>query len=143
MRLLLVFILVPLVEIALFIQVGGAIGMFFTLAIVVITAILGTYMMRSQGAVAVMQIRSSFQSMSDPSESLAHGSMILFASALLLTPGFFTDALGFALLVPAVRRAIFTQISKRMNVQTHSEIIIEGEYSDITPKDTPSGWTKH
>ena len=116
MYLFLAFLMVPLVEIALFVQVGGMIGLWPTLAIVVLTAILGTSLVRSQGRLAMGQLRSSFQTLSDPAEPLAHGAMILFAGALLLTPGFFTDAVGFTLLMPPVRLAVFRYISKRVTV---------------------------
>ncbi len=155
MWLFLAFLAVPLIEIALFIQVGGAIGLASTLLIVVLTAILGTFLVRQQGMQALGQVRSSFNQMRDPSEALAHGAMILFSGALLLTPGFFTDAIGFALLVPGVRLAVFRWARKRMNVTTFSthtshpaqSDIIDGEYSDVTQKSgevqRPSGWTKH
>ena len=94
------FIAVPLIEIALFIQVGGAIGLWWTLGIVVLTAIVGTQLMRAQGALALSQLRDSFGQLNDPTEPLAHGAMILFSGALLLTPGFFTDFVGFALVDP-------------------------------------------
>ena len=103
MWLLFLFIAVPVIEIALFIQVGGLIGLFPTLAIVVFTAILGTYLVRGQGLSTLSTLQSQFSNLQDPTESLAHGAMILFAGALLLTPGFFTDAVGFLLLTPAFR----------------------------------------
>ncbi|MEJ6389930.1 FxsA family protein [Gymnodinialimonas ulvae] len=154
MRLLLLFIAVPLIEIALFIQVGGWLGLWPTLAIVVVTAIAGTMLVKSQGARAMQQLRTSFDDLRDPTEPLAHGAMILFSGALLLTPGFFTDAVGFALLVPGVRNRVLLEIKKRVNVQTvrtdrgwqpQDETIIEGTYSD---SDTdrpagPSGWRRH
>ena len=116
MRLLLAFIVVPLIEIALFIQVGGLIGLWPTLAIVLLTAVLGSWLVRSQGRAALEQLRGSLRGLRDPSEPLAHGAMILFSGALLLTPGFFTDALGFALLIPGVRAAILREVSRRVNV---------------------------
>jgi len=116
MWLFLAFIAVPLIEITLFIQVGGAIGLGWTLAIVVSTAIIGTYLMRAQGALALGQIKSSLSEVRDPTEPLVHGAMILFAGALLLTPGFFTDALGFALLIPGVRTAAFKAARSKFNV---------------------------
>ena len=158
MWLLLAFIAVPLVEIGLFIQVGGLIGLWPTLLIVLVTAIIGSYMVRAQGAIALGQVRDSFNQLSDPSEPLAHGAMILFSGALLLTPGFFTDTVGFLLLVPAVRRWAFKQISRRVQVnksftvhsggQTHtysSTDVIDGEPKKPTHEPTrgPSGWTKH
>ncbi|MEL6618458.1 MAG: FxsA family protein [Pseudomonadota bacterium] len=155
MWLFIAFLAVPLIEIALFIQIGGVIGLPWTLLIVVVTAILGTYLVRQQGMQALGRVKSSFNQMRDPSEALAHGAMILFSGALLLTPGFFTDAVGFALLVPAVRLAVFRWARKRVNVTTfsthtahpqHSDII-DGEYSEVTQKpgevQKPSGWTKH
>jgi UPF0716 protein FxsA len=89
MWLLIAFIAVPLIEITLFIQVGGAIGLGWTLTVVVLTAVLGTWLVRSQGALALGQLRSSFNDLRDPTEPLVHGAMILFSGALLLTPGFF------------------------------------------------------
>lgn len=156
MWLFLAFLMIPLIEIALFIQIGGAIGLIPTLAIVVLTAILGTYLVRNQGLLAMSQIRSSFNELNDPTEPIVHGAMILFSGALLLTPGFFTDAIGFALLVPQVRSAAFHWLRKRVNVQSfgtphaqqhHQTTIIEGEFQEVDPnqktKDGPSGWTKH
>lgn len=157
MWLFLIFIAVPLIEIALFIQVGGMIGLWPTLAIVVITAFLGTWLMRMQGAQAMANLRGSFNELQDPTEPLAHGAMILFAGALLLTPGFFTDALGFLLLFPPFRSAAFRYIKARVNVQSFSmgqpphqpkdDGVIDGEFTEIDatkrPTHGPSGWTRH
>lgn len=156
MWLLLVFLAVPLIEIALFIQVGGLIGLWPTLGIVVLTAIAGTALVRSQGMAELDRLRRSFSDLRDPTEPLAHGAMILFAGALLLTPGFFTDAMGLALLVPPVRRAVMRYIRARIKVQTfeygapprqQDQDIIDGEWEEVTPTrkptHTPSGWTKH
>ena len=156
MYLFLAFLLVPLIEIALFIQIGGAIGLWPTLAIVILTAVLGTWLVRTQGLMAMNQLRSSFSDLRDPSEPLAHGAMILVAGALLLTPGFFTDAVGFLLLMPPVRHAVYRYLRARVNVQ-HFEMgpgpdrhasqfdIIEGEYEEASTRDPnakPSGWTQ-
>ena len=154
MRLLLLFIAVPLLEIALFIQIGSLITLWPTLAIVVLTAMIGTYLVRQQGGQALNRLRQSFETLSDPSEPLAHGAMILVSGALLLTPGFFTDTIGFLLLIPAVRQLVIREIGKRMTVQSFSmgtgprrqsqDDIIEGEFTEAeTPRDGPSGWTRH
>jgi UPF0716 protein FxsA len=82
--------------------------------VVVVTAILGTWLVRSQGSLALSQIRASFNELNDPTEPLAHGAMILIAGALLLTPGFFTDAIGFSLLVPPVRQFLILQVKSRI-----------------------------
>lgn len=155
MWLFLAFLLVPLIEIALFIQIGGAIGLGWTLLIVILTAVLGTALVRAQGLQALNQVRTSFNQMRDPSEALAHGAMILFSGALLLTPGFFTDAVGFALLVPGIRLAVFKWARARVNVATFVQHgprasqsdVVDGEYTDVSedPREVhgPSGWTKH
>ncbi|MEO1749783.1 MAG: FxsA family protein [Pseudomonadota bacterium] len=160
MWLFLAFLAVPLIEIALFIQVGGAIGLWPTLAIVVLTAIMGTWLVRSQGAMALGQLRGSFSNLEDPTEPLAHGAMILISGALLLTPGFFTDAVGFALLMPPVRSAVFSYLRKRIHVQQFemgsgvrpsrrqsSKDVIDGDFEEVSMDENapkgPSGWTKH
>lgn len=110
------FVAVPIIEIALFIQVGGLIGLWPTLAIVILTALVGTALMRSQGAQALGEVQRSFNEMRDPTRPLAHGMMILIAGMLLLTPGFFTDTLGLLLLVPAVREAVMRHLAARVRV---------------------------
>ena len=168
MWLFLAFLLVPLIEIGLFIQVGGLIGLWPTLLIVVVTAILGTSLVKSQGAKALNDLRNSFSQLDDPSEPLAHGAMILLSGALLLTPGFFTDAVGFALLVPGVRTALMAQLRKRVTVARFDMgggmhrgpvdpaqrdttapkgDVIDGEFTEVPKGKTPthpgSGWTRH
>lgn len=172
MWIFLLFLLVPLIEIALFIQVGGLIGLWPTLAIVILTAIAGTIMVRSQGFRVLNELRASFERLNDPTEPLAHGAMILFSGALLLTPGFFTDAVGFALLIPGIRAAVWRSIRARVVVTGMSygpratqqganqhrpfdPDVIETEYHEIDPKagtsgrpadgpsNGPSGWTRH
>ena len=152
MRLFLLFLIVPLIEIALFVQIGGAIGLPWTLAIVILTAILGTILVRSQGAAVLSQLQSSMNDLRDPTEPLAHGAMILFSGALLLTPGFFTDAVGLALMVPGIRGAIFRFVKSRVvvtqdftydNAAPREPDIIDGEFEEVDPKEGPSGWTRH
>ena len=170
MWLFVAFLAVPLIEIALFIQVGGWIGLWPTLAIVIATAVLGTYLVRSQGRAALADLRRSFATLDDPATPLAHGAMILVAGALLLTPGFFTDAVGLALLTPPVRVALIRHIAARVKVQSfqmgpdprrprpgprHPDRpqrpdqgdVIEGEFTEV-PSDKRanhpgSGWTRH
>ncbi|AHM03462.1 FxsA protein [Roseibacterium elongatum DSM 19469] len=155
MWLFLLFLAVPLIEIALFIQVGGWIGLWPTLGIVVITAIAGTMLVRSQGAQTMHRLRRSFDELRDPTEPLAHGAMILFSGALLLTPGFFTDAVGFALLVPGFRNLVLRELKKRIEVhsvvsrngqwQSAEDDVIDGDFTveDRPPHSGPSGWTRH
>lgn len=166
MWLLLAFVAVPLLEISLFIQVGGYIGLWPTLLIILITAFVGANLVKSQGAREMANLRGSFNELRDPTEPLANGAMILFAGAMLLTPGFFTDAVGFSLLIPQVRAAAFKFLKSKVNVQSFSmggaanhqqhhphqaqgpqDRVIDADFEDVTPsQDTPRGpsaWTKH
>ncbi len=159
MWLFVLFLVVPLIEIALFVQVGGFIGLWWTLAIVVLTAVVGTSMIRAQGVRAMEEVRSSFNNLRDPTEPLAHGAMILLSGALLLTPGFFTDFVGFSLLFAPVRRVLFSYLRSKVTVQGFStnhtqqsrprtsDSVIDGEFEEIDPvqggEPGNSGWTKH
>ncbi|MDX8353138.1 FxsA family protein [Cognatiyoonia sp. IB215182] len=159
MWLLLAFIAVPMIEIALFIQVGGYIGLGWTLLIVLMTAIAGSYLVRNQGIRELGNLQRSFSELKDPTEPLANGAMILFAGALLLTPGFFTDAVGLSLLVPGIRRAAFLWARSRIRVQTFTmgqqhpqshqpdDQVIDGDFQEVPhdkkPTHRPSGWTQH
>lgn len=116
MRLFLILLIVPIIEIALFIEVGGLIGTWPTVAIVVLTAILGTIMLRQQGLAALRSVQGRLAAGENPGRLLADGAMILVAGALLVTPGFFTDAVGFALLVPAVRGWLWNWLAPRLTV---------------------------
>lgn len=148
MPLFLLFLIVPLIEIGLFIQVGGWLGLWPTLLIVVITAIAGTQLLRQQGRGALQR---SLSELSDPSEPLASGAMILFAGALLLTPGFFTDAVGLALMIPGVRAWIFNRVKARVQVAHFGQQspdqpdIIDAEFEEVPtkPREGPSKWTEH
>lgn len=159
------FVLVPIIEIALFIQVGGFIGLWPTLAIVVLTALAGTWLMRAQGMAVLAELQGKLQDGGNPTGPIAHGAMILFAGALLLTPGFFTDAVGFSLLLPPVRAALIrygaARLASRVTIvganatgpnrsAGYEHEVIDAEYQTIDPNDLPpddgprgqSGWTK-
>lgn len=160
MYLFIAFLMVPIIEIALFIQVGDAIGLWPTLAIVVLTAVLGTWLVRTQGRMALGQLQASFSDLNDPTEPLAHGAMILVAGALLLTPGFFTDAIGFALLLPPVRMAVLRYLRSKVKVAEFQMgaksarparpaygpgDIIDGDFEEVEPDNNPgppSGWVE-
>lgn len=153
MWLLIAFIAIPLIEIGLFIQVGGWLGLWPTLLIVLLTAIAGTYLVRTQGLAALANLQRSMTNFSDPTSPLAHGAMILFSGALLLTPGFFTDAVGFSLLIPPIRDAIIKSVKARVKVHTSASAhpgrgrsdgpsIIDGEVEEIDRPSGASPWTK-
>ena len=104
--LFLAFVLVPPIEIALFIAIGGQIGLWPTIGIVLLTAVIGANLVSRQGRGVIASIQQEFASGQFPAKSLAHGAMILVSGALLLTPGFLTDVVGFSLLSPQIREIL-------------------------------------
>lgn len=151
MWLFLGLVLVPIIEIGLFIQLGGFIGLWPTLAIVVITALLGSILLRQQGLSTLENLRRSAESGQSPAGPLANGALILVAGLLLLTPGFFTDSIGFLLMVPPVRALLIKWIAARAQMKIYAAAansqqapdIIDGEF-EIVDDEAPgdSGWTK-
>jgi len=156
-----IFVAVPIIEIALFIQVGGWIGLWPTLAIVVATAIVGSLLLRTQGVQTVARLRQSVSSGENPMNPIAHGALILVAAVLLLTPGFFTDATGLALLIPPIRSQLIKAGASRLAASafvvrpdqgapyptTSAEDIVDADFTVVDEKPandqrTPSGWTK-
>jgi UPF0716 protein FxsA len=100
------FIVIPIAEIALLVAFSQAVGVWWTIGLVIVTAFVGSWLVTRQGRATIQAVRSEFQQGAFPASSLAHGAMILVAGAFLLTPGLLTDAVGFLLLIPAVREAI-------------------------------------
>lgn len=112
--LLAAFILMPLLELAVLLRVHDTVGLTATLAIVIVTGVLGAALARFQGVMVVRAIRLDLSEGRMPAPRLMDGLMILVAGALLITPGLITDTLGFLLLVPAVRRAIRGRLRRRL-----------------------------
>lgn len=114
------FIGVPLIEIYLFIAVGGWIGVWPTIGLVVLTALIGTTMLRQQGLATLARAQAEIQADRLPVRELFDGVCLLFGGMLLLTPGFMTDAIGFALLLPQLRslfgRAIWKLLERSKGV---------------------------
>lgn len=158
------FVAVPLIEIALFIKVGGWLTLWPTLGIVFGSAVLGTWLVRQQGAQALADLRRAMNELNDPTEPLAHGALILLAGALLVTPGFLTDTIGLLLLIPPVRRAVMRWVGRHARMQRvvvggsmqreshdprgpRDDGVIDGEFTEIDPAKRPthqpSGWTRH
>ncbi len=107
---------VPLAEIATFVVVGSQIGVLATLALVVITAIAGSILLRVQGFGLLTRIRADMDAGRVPARDLIHGVMIMVAGVLLLTPGFVTDTAGLLLFIPAVRDGIWAFLKSRIVV---------------------------
>jgi UPF0716 protein FxsA len=109
---------VPLAEIAVFVLIGGQIGVLATLGLVLVTAIAGAFLLRIQGFGVMQRIRQTMEANEIPGRDLVHGLMIMIAGILLMTPGFVTDALGFLLFVPAIRDMGWRFVRERIVVQT-------------------------
>lgn len=109
-------LVIPLLEIAAFVVIGGQIGVFPTLALVVVTAIIGSILLRVQGFGLLSRIQTEMDAGRVPARELVHGVMLLVAGILLLTPGFVTDAAGFLLFVPPVRDAVWRFVRSRIRV---------------------------
>jgi len=110
---LLLFVAMPIIEIAVLLRIGSALGWLPTLAIVILTAILGTAMLRQQGLATINTARQRLDAGEMPAQQLLEGMMLLIGGVLLLTPGFVTDAFGFACLIPWSRRWLAARIAAR------------------------------
>lgn len=135
--LLLAFLIIPFIEIYVLLQVGGLIGAFPTISLVVLTAIAGAWLLRRQGFATWQRIQQTLQRGEIPAQEMIEGPILLIGAALLLTPGFFTDLLGFVCLIPALRSRIARYVLEKNllntirpagKASTDEQVIIEGEY---------------
>ncbi|MDN3615428.1 FxsA family protein [Vibrio gallaecicus] len=118
--LLLLFIFVPIIEIGLFIQVGGFLGLWPTIALVLVTAFVGASLVRSQGIQTLMSVQGRLQQGEMPAQQILEGVMLAVAGVLLLTPGFMTDAFGMLVLLPAPRAIMAKKLMEKMVVKNMS-----------------------
>lgn len=117
LRLLLFFTVVPLVELWLLITIGEAIGPIPTIAIILVTGVVGASLARWQGTLCLQTVRRQIQAGQLPTDSLLDGLGILVAGALLITPGVLTDIVGFGLLIPPLRRVVRRLIGARIRAK--------------------------
>jgi UPF0716 protein FxsA len=113
------FIAVPIIEIALFIQVGGFLGLWPTIALVLITAFAGASLVRTQGLMTLMSVQQRVQKGELPAQQILEGVMLAVAGVLLLTPGFMTDLMGMLVLLPAPRAKIAKYLMTKMVVSSN------------------------
>ena len=137
------FLVVPIVEIYLLIQVGSVIGALPTILLVVATAVIGAYLLRQQGLSTLARFQKNMATGVMPAREMLEGVLLLIGGALLMTPGFFTDAMGFMCLIPFTRRFLVDQLISRSVIKAAGmsgsssfrsgvvveEDIIEGEYN--------------
>jgi UPF0716 protein FxsA len=145
--LLLAFILAPLAEIAVLIQVGGVIGVLPTLALIVLTAIAGTWMLRHQGFSVLRRAQLQLEQGVMPVAEVFEGLCLVVAGVLLLTPGFITDLAGALLLVPQLRALIYRRVADHLEHQvvrastapgaTREPPILDVEFEEIDADEAP------
>ena len=146
---------IPILEIAVFILIGGQIGVLSTLAMILVTAVIGSILLRIQGFGLLNSIQMKAHSGEVPGKELVNGVMILIAGVLLLTPGFVTDGIGFLLFFPPFRQFLWSSIASKVVIKTETAFrdardahgrqrpsdgvvdLDETEYSENPNPDTP------
>ena len=157
----LLFVSVPIIEIGIFISVGERIGLWPTIGAIIVTAALGAALLRHQGLQTLARAHAALNENRPPVAEVFEGACLVFAGALLLTPGFLTDAIGFALMLPPLRRWIVAAIVARAAVRVHTAHaqahttshsaprgpgpgdrtgpVIDGEFEEVDPNDPGAG----
>ena len=133
--LLLIILLVPLIEIYLFIQIGGQIGAFNTILVILLTAVVGVYFARLQSLNTLKSGITQLYRNQIPIYEMMSGAALALAALLLIIPGFATDLIGFLLIIPLTRNIFFEYLSKKFTKQKSAnkktkDDLIEGEYED-------------
>jgi len=159
--LLIAFIVMPIIEIAVLIQVGGWLGLWPTLALIILTAVAGTWMLRQQGFAVLTRAQSQLERGAVPLGEVFEGFCLVIAGALLLTPGFVTDIMGGLLLLPPIRSWLYQVLGGHLRAsvrqggttfgtpppgsggspnekQGRRGPVVEGEFESMTPEDAPS-----
>lgn len=135
------FISVPILEIYLFIKLGGIIGALPTIALIFMTALVGVTLLRAQGLATLKRFQDSMAQGELPAFTMLEGVLLMFGGALLLTPGFFTDTIGFLCLIPPTRHMLIKALIPYLNISMRGATskprdgqVLEGEYT-VGPKD--------
>ena len=131
--LLLILVGIPLLELYLLIQVGSEIGALPTIGLSILTAIIGTYLVRVQGFAVLMRVRDMLDRDETPALEVLDGALLLIAGLMLILPGFLTDTLGFLLLIPPLRRLLIRRFVRFVPVHSEARTgaaprVIEGEF---------------
>lgn len=137
--LLLLFILIPIIEITLLINVGQAIGAWYTVGLVLLSAFIGVNMLRQQGLSTLMRARSRMDSGEIPAQEMVEGLILAVGGALLITPGFVTDFFGFCCLIPLIRQGFVRRFQHHFKVMAAQQgASMHGQYSADSRPDIES-----
>ena len=128
---LITIILIPIIEIYLFIKIGSKIGAFNTISLILITAVLGIYYARYEGLNTLKSGMSRIINNKLPLYEILSGATLAFASLLLIFPGFATDIMGLLLIFPLTRKLLFNFLSKKFPKENKKKDFIEGDFEDI------------
>jgi UPF0716 protein FxsA len=152
----LLFLAMPLIEIGLFVEIGGRIGLWATLLWVLAAAFLGVMLLRRIALKGAVTLRRDLAAFGNPVGPVAHQSMLAVAAMLLILPGFLSDAVGLLLLLRPVRTALIGLVARRLKIvpvgaasaRAAEAEVIEGDWQEIEGevpprRDPPSGWTRH
>ena len=132
---LLTIILIPILEIYLFIEIGGKIGALYTISLIFLTAVIGIYYVRYEGFNTLKSGMGQLMKNELPVYEIVSGAALAFAAILLIIPGFATDIVGFLMIFPPTRKLIFSKFTKQMSKEKKiNEDFIEGESEDIDDK---------
>ena len=135
-----IFILIPIIEISLFIEIGSIIGSFYTIMLIFLTAIVGVFFVRQQGISTFQKLASQLQNLEAPVQTMFEGLVILISGILLITPGFFSDSIGFLGLIPVTRvifiKLVASYILSRYGVKQNLEDnTLEGDFVELDDED--------
>lgn len=123
LRLVAIFTIVPLIEVLLLLEIGNQIGTLNTVLLIILTGILGAYLMRLQGFAVFREIQENLGRGIPPAKKIVEGALVLAGGILLLTPGFFTDTIGFLLLIPQTRHYLLEKIRQAIETRIHPHIM--------------------
>ena len=133
---LLLIILIPILEIYLFIKIGSQIGAFITISLIFVTAIIGVYYARYEGLNTLRSAYSQIIKQETPAYEIISGAAIAFAALLLIIPGFATDIIGFLIIFPITRKLILGKVSTKIKKkESNKNNFIDGEFEDIEDDD--------
>jgi UPF0716 protein FxsA len=136
---LFLFLALPIVEIALFVYVGQWLGVWKTIGLVILAAVLGVAILRYQGLGALRKINRDLRKARPPADGIVDGFMIVVASLLLIIPGFLTDFLGLLLIIPPVRQFVWRLWGRSVRIRTHTSYSRRGgrreDVLDLPPED--------
>ena len=132
---LLTIILIPVIEIYLFIEIGGKIGALYTISLIFLTAVVGIYYAKYEGFNTLKSGMGQLMKNEMPVYEIVSGAALAFAALLLIIPGFATDIVGFLMIFPPTRKLMFSKFTKQMSKEKKiNEDFIEGESEDIDDK---------